>query len=159
MRFLTFRDKKKLTTSKCTLKISIFANTMSNIIHMKATREYFVDVIKVIDEIKEKDGCNPDDIFDELSPEHGQAIMDQLIQRSCIESTFDGWFVNNKGELQVLRNECESKLKDLDNSEMTLQYSKQTMQYSKQDNLRGWITIGISIISLFFSIWAFIRTF
>ena len=102
MRFLTFRDKKKLTTSKCTLKISIFANTMSNIIHMKATREYFVDVIKVIDEIKEKDGCNPDDIFDELSPEHGQAIMDQLIQRSCIESTFDGWFVNNKLKFPTL---------------------------------------------------------
>ena len=51
---------------------------------MKATRGYYNDVIKIIDyindNIEDKDGCYSDDIFDKLSPSHGQAIMNQLIK-------------------------------------------------------------------------------
>lgn len=78
------------------------------------TKDFYLDCIKVLEALSKKDDFEEDLVLS-LSPKYGQAIFCKLEQEGIIDSTKDGWFVDDPDKLHLFLDECQSEINELSN--------------------------------------------
>ena len=90
------------------------------------TKDFYLDCIKVLEALSKKDDFEEDLVLS-LSPKYGQAIFCKLEQEGIIDSTKDGWFVDDPDKLHLFLDECQSEISELSNKDSSLRISKRSL--------------------------------
>lgn len=90
------------------------------------TKDFYLDCIKVIEALSKIDDFEKDLVLS-LSPKYGQAIFSKLEEEEIIDSTKDGWFVDDPDKLHLFLDECQSEINELNYKDSSLRISKKTL--------------------------------